>query len=132
ERGATVLAKRRFGRIFSAALRTATRQRTATRGAELPAGCAFGPALGATHAPYPKPQRPLVNIRRSPLAADWNGQDGCAYQPFAIFVRGRPPLRPLARELAALVGLCARPPTAPSCAAIQRREPKIPRSNAGI
>ncbi len=28
-------------------------------------------------------------------------------QPFAIFVRGRPPLRPLARELAVLVSLRA-------------------------
>src|SRR5579864_2526228 len=49
---------------FCPALRTATGERTATRGAELPARCAFGPALGATHAPYPERKRrthPLVS-----------------------------------------------------------------------
>src|SRR6266851_7631093 len=47
------------------------------------------------------------------------------------FLRGRPPFRPLARELAALAWLRTRPPAAPSCEAIHRREPNTPCSKAG-
>lgn len=41
-------------------------------------------------------------------------------------VRGRPPLRPFSRAAAAFATLRARPPEAPSCAAIQPGEPKTP------
>ena len=44
---------------------------------------------------------------------------------------GRPPRLPLTRTAAALASDVAEPPALPSCAAIQRREPKPPSSTTG-
>jgi AraC-like DNA-binding protein len=45
--------------------------------------------------------------------------------------RGRPPLRPLARDAATLAALRDLPPSAPSCRAIHGFDPKTPCSSAG-